>query len=47
MVKVGSFLLGVIAGVYMDQSHSMPNVEKWVKLGIRKIKDWEEQTRKS
>ena len=47
MVKVGSFLLGMMVGVYMDQSHKMPNVEKWVKLGIRKIQEWEQQTRKN
>ena len=47
MVKIGSFLLGIAVGIYMDQSHTMPNVEKWVKMGIRKVKEWEEQTRKS
>jgi len=47
MVRVGSFLLGVVVGTYLDQTHTMPNIEKWIKLGIRKIKEWEETTRKS
>lgn len=46
MVKVGSFLFGLAMGVYLDQSHTMPNVEKWVKWGIRRIQEWEEKTRK-
>jgi hypothetical protein len=41
-----SFFIGVVVGVYLDQSHSMPNVEKWVKVGVRKIKEWEENSRK-
>jgi hypothetical protein len=41
-----SFFIGVVVGVYLDQSHKMPNVEKWAKVGIRKIKEWEENSRK-
>jgi hypothetical protein len=41
-----SFFVGIVIGVYLDQSHSMPNVEKWVKVGIRKVKEWEENSRK-
>jgi len=47
MVRLGSFLLGVVMGTYLDQTHKMPNVEKWVKIAVRKIQDWEEHSRKN
>jgi len=40
-----SFFVGIVIGVYLDQSHNMPNVEKWAKIGIRKVKEWEEYSR--
>jgi hypothetical protein len=47
MGSFASFTIGVMVGIYLDQTHKVPNVEKWIKVGIRKIKDWEEGTRKS
>jgi Domain of unknown function (DUF4535) len=46
MARIGSFLFGIAVGVYTDQNYTLPNVEKWVKVGIKKIKEWEENTRK-
>lgn len=46
MGRLSSFFVGCVVGVYMDQSHTMPNVERWVQIGIRKLKEWEEKTRK-
>jgi Domain of unknown function (DUF4535) len=40
-------MFGVAVGIYIDQSHRVPNIEKWVTFGIKKIKEWEEQTRKN
>ena len=37
---------GIVAGIYLDQTHKMPHIETWVKRGIRMIKEWEEKTRK-
>jgi hypothetical protein len=46
MGHLSSFVIGIVVGVYLDQSHKMPNVEKWVMAGIRKAKEWEEYSRK-
>jgi len=46
MGNLSSFVMGMVLGVYLDQTHKMPNVEKWVKMGIRKVKEWEEYSRK-
>ena len=46
MSKVTSFFVGCFVGVYLDQSHTMPNVERWVQRGIRALKEWEERSRK-
>ena len=46
MNKFGIFVAGVIVGVYLDQSHTMPNIEKWAAFGFKKIKEFEETTRK-
>jgi len=46
MGHLSSFVIGIVVGVYLDQSHKMPNVEKWVKIGIRKAKEWDEYSRK-
>jgi hypothetical protein len=46
MSRITTFVVGVIAGVYLDQSHKMPNIERWVSLGVRTIKEWEERNRK-
>lgn len=46
MGHLSSFFFGIVVGVYLDQTHRVPNVEKWVKAGIKKVSDWEERSRK-
>ena len=46
MRHLSSFFFGIVVGVYLDQTHRVPNVEKWVKMGIKKVSDWEERSRK-
>jgi hypothetical protein len=46
MVRITSFVLGCMVGIYMDQTHKMPNMEKWVKQCIYQLKQWEEKSRK-
>jgi len=46
MGNLFAFVCGITVGIYIDQTHKVPSVEKWLRYGIKKIRDWEERTRK-
>jgi hypothetical protein len=46
MSRFSAFVIGLLGGIYLDQSHTMPNIERWVNYGIQTVKDWEKKHRK-
>jgi hypothetical protein len=46
-MKVGTLLVGVVLGAWMEQTYRVPNIEKMAKQGLRQLQKWDEQTRKS
>jgi len=47
MKSFTGFLLGIAAGVYLDQNYALPKITTWVDYAVKQAKDMEETMRKN
>jgi len=46
MSRVTSFIIGLASGIYLDQTHKMPNIKRWVQYALDTVSEWEKENRK-